>query len=98
MPGVQSGKADGFSWYTVHATRPKRVKFSIFITNTTIDFLQFNSVRFYWKYFNIILSFFLYSLGENKFAFSNKLLPFNMKSINPIQKYQYIIEFYACIL
>ena len=27
-----------------------------------------------------------------------KLLPFNMKSVNPIQKYPRIIESYACIL
>ena len=27
----------------------------------------------------------------------NKLLPFNMKSINPIQKYPHIIESDACI-
>ena len=48
--------------------------------------------------FNIILPFFLFSLGENKFVCPNKLLPFNMKSINPVQKYQHIIESYACIL
>ena len=53
---------------------------------------------FYWKYFIIILSFFLYSLGENKFVYSNKPLPLNMKRINPIQKYQQIIEWYVCIL
>ena len=39
------------------------------------------------KYFKTILSFFLYSLGKNKFVYYNKLLPFNMKSINQIQKY-----------
>ena len=27
-----------------------------------------------------------------KFVYSNKLLPFKMKSANPIQKYPYIIE------
>ena len=47
---------------------------------------------------NIILSFFSYSLAENKFLYSNKLLPFNMKSINPIEQYPDIIEWWACIL
>ena len=60
--------------------------------------MNFKLFRFYRKYFNIILSFFLCSLGENKFAYSNKLLSFNMKSINPIQKYPHIIESYACSL
>ena len=32
--------------------------------------------------FNIILPLLLYSLGENKFVYSHKPLPFNMKSIN----------------
>ena len=44
------------------------------------------------------MSFFIYSLAENKFIYFNKLLPFNMKSINPIQKYPHIIESCACIL
>ena len=55
-----------------------------------ITFHLFNLFRFYWKYFNIILSFYLYSLGENKTVYSNKLLTFNKKSINPIQYYQNI--------
>ena len=42
--------------------------------------------------FNITFSFLLYSLGENRFAYSNELLRFNRKSINPIQKYPHIIE------
>ena len=44
---------------------------------------------------NILIFFlllFLYSLGENKFVYFNKFLPFNRKSINPIQKYPHIIE------
>ena len=45
-----------------------------------------------------ILAFFLQSLGENRFVESSKLLPFKIKSINPIQKYPCIIESYACIL
>ena len=50
-----------------------------------ITFHLLNLFRFYWKYFNIILSFYLHLLGENKTVHSNKLLPFNKKSINPIQ-------------
>ena len=30
-------------------------------------------------------------LGENSFVYSNKVLPFSIKSINPIQKYSYIV-------
>ena len=45
-----------------------------------------------------VLSLFLYSLGENKFAYYNKLLLFNIKSINPIQKYSHMTELHACIL
>ena len=33
----------------------------------------------------------LYSLEENKFVYCNKLLPFNMKSIKPIQKYPRVL-------
>ena len=47
---------------------------------------------------NMILPFFAYPLGENKFVYSNKLLPFNMKSINQIQQYPHIIESYVCII
>ena len=70
-------------------------RFSIFTSNIAIHLSLF---RFYWKCFNIILSFFLYSWGENKLVYSNKLLPFDMKFINPIQKYPHIIESYSCIL
>ena len=38
------------------------------------------------------------SLEEHEFVYANKLLPFNMKSINPIQQYQHIIEPCAFIL
>ena len=65
-------------------------RFSIFIANVTIDFHHLNLFRFYWKYLNIILSLVLYSLRKNEFLYSNKLLPFNMKSINPIKKYPFI--------
>ena len=63
------------------------LKFYIFIANITIDFSLF---RLLCKYFNIILLFFFffcYSLAENKSVYSDKLLPFNMKPINPSQKY-----------
>ena len=73
-------------------------KFSIFIANNAIDFYHFSLFRFYWKYFNIVLSFLSYSVGENKLEYSKEILPFNMKLINPIQKYSHIIESYACIL
>ena len=55
--------------------------------------MQYFHLFNYGKYFNIILS-----LGENKFVYSNKLLPFNMKPINPIQKFLHIIKSYTCIL
>ena len=73
-------------------------RFFIFTTNNTIDFFQLNLFRIYWRYASIILSFFSYSLGENKLVYSNILLPFNIKSIHPIQKFPYIIESYTCIL
>ena len=38
------------------------------------------------------------SFGENKCLYSNKLLLFNIKSINPVQKYPHNIESCACIL
>ena len=65
------------------------------MTNKTI---HINLFRFHRKCFNMILPLFLYSLGQNKFVYSNKLLPLNMKSINQIQKYTHIIESYSSIL
>ena len=44
------------------------------------------------------MSFISYSFAENKLVYTNKLLPFNIKLISPIQKYPKIIESYACIL
>ena len=44
------------------------------------------------------MSFFLYFLEERNFVYFNKLLPCNIKPINPIQKYPHIIESNACIL
>ena len=45
-----------------------------------------------------ILKLFRHSLSQRKFVYSNELLPFNMKSIKPTQKYPHIIVTYACIL
>ena len=42
-----------------------------------------------------MLSFFLHSLGKNKFVYPDKLLSFKMKSIKPIQKYPHTIE--SCV-
>ena len=36
-------------------------------------------------------------LGEKIFVYSNKVLPLNMKSINPTRNYSDIIELYTCI-
>ena len=46
----------------------------------------------------ILFCHFFYSVGENKFVYCNKFLAFNIRSINPIQKYLHIIESNACIL
>ena len=70
-------------------------KFSIFIANIAI---LLNLFRFYWKYLNIVLSLFFCLLGENKSVYSNKLLPFKMKSINAIQNNLLIIKSYASTL
>ena len=45
----------------------------------------------------MIFSFFLYLLGENKFIYSDKLLPLNTNLISPIQKHPQNIESYTCI-
>ena len=41
------------------------------------------SVSIYWKYVNIYLSLFSYSLGKNKLVYCNKLLSFSKSLINP---------------
>ena len=61
--------------------------FLVFLNFSNIK-MYFNLFRPYWRNFNITLSLFWHSLRENKFVYSNKLLPFNKKSINPIQKNQ----------
>ena len=45
-----------------------------------------------------IPAFFVCWLGENNFVLSNKILPFSIKSINPVQKDPHIVESFACIL
>ena len=66
------------------------LRFFIYFAKITIHFYHFNLFRFHGKYFNIIVSFFLYSLGKNIFSYSSQLLLFGMKSINPVQKYRHI--------
>ena len=50
------------------------------------------------KISSIILSIILKLFGENKIVKSSSLLSFNIKSINPMQKYQHIIKSQFCIL
>ena len=74
----------------------------IFIRLNTINSFHCHLSRIYskkkllvlscWKYFSIILLFFLYSLGENKFLKTNKLLPFSIKSKKSIQTLPQVIE------
>ena len=45
-----------------------------------------------------ILSFFSRSYGEKKLVQSIKVLPANIKSMNPMQKYPNIIALLACTL
>ena len=61
--------------------------FLVFLNFSNIK-MYFNLFRPYWRNFNITLSLFWYSLRESKFVYSNKLLPFNKKPINPIQNNQ----------
>ena len=69
--------------------------FNIFTTNNTTDFFHF---KFFLKIFSIISSFFSYSIGQNKLVSSNKLLAFNIKRINQIQRFSHISESHACTL
>ena len=51
------------------------------------------------KQFKIIsLYIFLKVFGEKRFINAVKVFSASIKSIKPIQKYPYIIEWYACIL
>ena len=61
----------------------------------------FNIDRIYPKYFSIIFSLFSNYFGKNNLVYSKKLLPFNIKSISPIQKYiftDYIKSIYLQII
>ena len=59
------------------------ITFFILFTLKTIYFSYPNLLtKIIFKFFII----FLYSLGENKFLYSNKRLPFKMKSIDPVPK------------
>ena len=60
--------------------------------------IPFYTYALFIKYFKIISLFLLKSLDEKRFVTSVKVLPTNIKLINPIQKYPHIIESYACIL
>ena len=73
-------------------------KYSILITFNKIHFSHFSHFRIYWKHFSIILSFLSLLLDEHKLVSSNSLLPFTIKSKNPLQRYSFCIEMYACIL
>ena len=61
-------------------------------------FFSFSLFIIYQKYFSIILLFLSYFSPENNLVYPNKLLSFNIKSINPIQKYMHITESYVCIV
>ena len=63
-----------------------------------LPLLVLETCGLHFKHYDSISSFFLKSLGKKRFVYSVKLLLLNMKLINPIQKYPYIIESFACIL
>ena len=77
----------------------------ILITLNTINSFHCHLSRIYskkkllvlscWKYFSIILLFFLYLLGESIFLKTNKLLPFSIKSKKSIQTLLQVIESFA---
>ena len=50
------------------------------------------------KWFKIMPSFSLKSLGEERLVKCAKLFSLNIKSINPIQKYPHITELFSSIL
>ena len=50
------------------------------------------------KILKIISTFLSNLIGEKRLVKSVKVLSLSIKPINPIQKYSYIIESYACIL
>ena len=67
-----------------------------FYKNHTQPFL--NNCNKIIKCFRTISSFLLKFFGEKIFVNSVNVFPASLKPINPIQKYQHIIESNACIL
>ena len=61
-----------------------------------LNFLYLALVLYFLLFIFTILTF-LESI-ENKLVYCNKILPFKIIPTNPIQTYQHILEFYACIL
>ena len=60
--------------------------------------IPFYTYALFTKYFKIIPSFFSKLFGEKRLVYSVNVFPLNIKSINPMEKYQHITESYACIL
>ena len=69
-------------------------KFFLLFTLSTMDFFHPNLLKIYSEknLFNYFIILFVY---QNKLVCFRKLLPFNIRSINPIQKYPHIIESYS---
>ena len=59
--------------------------------------ILFYAYALFIKYFKIMSSFFSKLFGEKRFVYSVKVFSLNIKSVNPMQKYPYITETYACI-
>ena len=60
--------------------------------------IPFYTYALFIKYFKIIPSFLSKLFGEKRLVYSVNVFPLNIKSINPMEKYQHITESYACIL
>ena len=60
--------------------------------------IPFYTYALFIKYFKIIPSFLSKLFGEKRLVYSVNVFPLNIKSINPMEKYQRITESYACIL
>ena len=65
---------------------------------TSNNMISFYTYPLFIKYFKVMSSFCLKLFGEKGFVYSVKVFPLNIKSINPMQKYPYVTESYACIL
>ena len=66
----------------------------MFHNNCTQSFINALAI----KCFKTISTLLLILFYEKRLVKSVKVFPANIKSINPIQKYQHIAESYACIL